>query len=66
VAGDWRRMHTEELHNLYTSYILRCSSQDEMGRTCNIHGRNEYRSWLENVKGRDHSEDLGINGRILE
>jgi len=22
--------------------------------------------WLENLKGRDHSEDLGMNGRILE
>jgi hypothetical protein len=24
VAGDWRRQHNEELHNLYTSpYIIR-------------------------------------------
>jgi hypothetical protein len=21
--------------------------------------------WLENVKGRDHSEDLGVNGKII-
>jgi hypothetical protein len=23
-------------------------------------------SWLENLKGRDHSEDLGADGKILE
>jgi hypothetical protein len=23
VAGGWRRLHGEELHNLYTSYIIR-------------------------------------------
>jgi hypothetical protein len=22
--------------------------------------------WLENLKGRDHSQDLGIDGRILK
>jgi hypothetical protein len=22
--------------------------------------------WFENLKGRDHSEDLGVDGRILE
>jgi hypothetical protein len=27
--------------------------------------RNEYKIWLESLKGRDHSEDLGIDGRII-
>jgi len=22
--------------------------------------------WVENVKGKDHSEDLGVDGKILE
>jgi hypothetical protein len=26
---------------------------------------NAYKIWLENVKGRDHFEDLGINGKII-
>jgi hypothetical protein len=26
---------------------------------------NAYKIWLENLKGRDHSEDLNENGRII-
>jgi len=34
-----------------------------MGGTCSMHGRDEkvMQFWLENLKGRDHSEDLGID-----
>jgi hypothetical protein len=31
---------------------------------CMRQKRNLYKSWLENLKGRDHSEDLGIDGKI--
>jgi hypothetical protein len=27
--------------------------------------RNAYKFWLGNLKGRDHAEDLGIDGRII-
>jgi hypothetical protein len=27
--------------------------------------RNAYNIWLEGLKGRDHSEDLGVDGRII-
>jgi hypothetical protein len=27
--------------------------------------RNLYKIWYENLKGRDHSEDRGIDGRII-
>jgi len=27
--------------------------------------RKVYKIWLKNLKGRDHSEDLNINGRII-
>jgi hypothetical protein len=27
--------------------------------------RNEHKIWLETLKGRDHSEDLGVHGRII-
>jgi len=38
--------------------------EDEMGRACNTHGRDEMHTkfWSENVKGRDHSEDLSTDG----
>jgi hypothetical protein len=33
-----------------------------------MHGRNEkiyIKHWMENLKGRDHTEDLGVDGRII-
>jgi hypothetical protein len=69
VVGGWRRLHNEELHNLYTSpniirvIILRrmrwVEHEPHMGEV-----RNAYVS-LENLKGRDHSEYLGIDGKII-
>jgi len=42
-----------------------------MGGTCSTDGRDEKcirrtTFWLENVKGRDHWEDLGKDGKTLE
>jgi hypothetical protein len=39
-----------------------------MARSHSMHGNdNTYmKSWSENPKGRDHSEDLGVDGRISE
>jgi len=34
VVGDWRRLHKEDLHNLYTSpNIIRVLKEDEIGMT---------------------------------
>jgi len=38
-----------------------------MGEACSLHGRDQKcirNFWSENLKGRDHSEDLGVDGRI--
>jgi hypothetical protein len=38
-----------------------------MYRTCSTHGGNEkwvHNAKLESLKGRDHPEDLGVDGRI--
>jgi hypothetical protein len=38
----------------------------EMGRVYSAHGTDEkYKKLLESLKGKDHSEDLGIDGRII-
>jgi hypothetical protein len=35
VAGDWRRLHNEELHNLYaSSNVIMVIKSREMGGTC--------------------------------
>jgi hypothetical protein len=41
VTGDWRKLHNEELYNLYSSQNCNQSNQfkeDEMGRACNTNG----------------------------
>jgi len=37
-----------------------------MGRSCSMHRemRNYTKFWSENLKGRNHTEELGIDGRI--
>jgi hypothetical protein len=44
VAGGWRRVHNEELHNLYTSpNVIRVIKSRGMriGGSCSMHGRDE-------------------------
>jgi hypothetical protein len=57
VVGGWRRLHNEELHNLYTSQnIIRLFKCRRM--SCATHAKR--------IGGTDLSEDLGLNGRITE
>jgi hypothetical protein len=70
VAGGCRRLHNEELHNLYSSpNIIRVIMSRKMTLAghiaCMGNMRNAYNIWLEILKGRDHSEDLGVDGRII-
>jgi hypothetical protein len=40
-----------------------------MGRSCSAHGgetRNTYKILVGNPKEKDHSEDLGVDGRTLK
>jgi hypothetical protein len=42
VTGEWRKLHTEELHNLYSSPdIIRQVKEDEVGGACSTHERGE-------------------------
>jgi hypothetical protein len=42
VTGEWRKLHSEELHNLYSSpYINRQVKANEVGGACGTHGRGE-------------------------
>jgi len=38
-----------------------------MGGTCNTHGRDEKCTvfWSERLEGRDHLEDVGVDGRLM-
>jgi hypothetical protein len=39
----------------------------EMGRAYSTNGEGEMHAtfWMENLKGRDHPEDLGVDGKII-
>jgi hypothetical protein len=41
MMGDWRNLHNEELHNLYSPNIIRMIKEDEMGRACSTNGGDE-------------------------
>jgi hypothetical protein len=67
--GSWRKLHNDELHNLYfSSIIVRMIKSRRMrlaGRVARM-GEGEVFTgfWLGGPKGRDHWEDLGVGGRI--
>jgi hypothetical protein len=42
VAGEWRKLQSEKLHNLYSSPdIMRQVKANEMGEACGTHGGGE-------------------------
>jgi hypothetical protein len=63
VVGGWRRLHNEVLHSLYvTPNIIRVMESRRMSWTGHVAHMEETRKacmfWSENLKGRDHLEDL--------
>jgi hypothetical protein len=66
VAGGCRRLHNEELHKMYASpNIIRVIKSRRMRWVGCVAGMGMMNAWLENLKGRGHSEDLGLDGRIM-
>jgi hypothetical protein len=68
VDGSWRKLHNDELHNLYSSpNIVRVIKSRRMrwaGHVARIGGEVFTGFWLGNPKVRDHWEDLDVGGRI--
>jgi hypothetical protein len=57
VAEGWRRLHNEELHNLYASANITWVIKSRKKRWAKF--------WSKNLKGRDHMKDLSIYGKII-
>jgi hypothetical protein len=41
--------------------------EEDESRACSTYGRNKKQTkiWLENLKGKNHMGDIGIDGRII-
>jgi hypothetical protein len=67
LTGGWRKLHNEELHNLYCLLsIIRMIKSMRMGWAWHVArmGRRGMRIsyWWESQKGRDHEEDNNVGG----
>jgi hypothetical protein len=67
VTGEWRKLHSGELHNMYLSPdIIRQIKSRRMrwaGQVSRMgEGRNALRILVEKHEGKNHLEDQGIDG----
>jgi hypothetical protein len=66
VAEGWRRLHSEELHNLLASpNIIRMINSRWIRWARQVARMGEMRAIYKILKGRDHLEDLGVDGKII-
>ena len=65
VTREWRKLHNEELNDLYCSSNVTGGDQienNEMGAAHSTYGREK--GWV-NLRKRNHLEDPGVDGRII-
>jgi hypothetical protein len=69
VTGEWRKLHSEDLHNLYSSPDIIRKIKSRRMRWRDMWHAWERRGkctgfWWENEKEGDHLEDQGVGGNM--
>jgi hypothetical protein len=61
------RFRTRNVRSLYGADLLKAVARELTGGACSMHGRGKMHTlfWLENLKGRDTLEDLGVSGMTI-
>jgi hypothetical protein len=70
VTGEWRKLHNEELNDLYSSRnisrVIKSKSKRWAGRIARMRERrNICRVLVGSLMERGHFGDPGVNGRII-
>ena len=68
VTGVWRKLHNEEINNLYyftTYYSGDQIEKNDMGGECCTVGKLYKGFWWGNLSEREHLEDPGVDGKTL-
>jgi hypothetical protein len=70
VTGEWRRLHNEEINDLYSSpniiWIIKLRRMRWAGHVARMgEKRGAYRFWWGVPREGDHLGDPGVDGRII-
>jgi hypothetical protein len=65
VTGEWRKLHNEEVHNLYSSpYIIRETKSRGAKWTGHVARMGDERICWDSLTEKDQSKDQGVDGRM--